>query len=315
MNKDATILYNLINSGEAVKKALLKGELINFRWIKNIIGLSTSEFSYKGLPDDLTSDIVETSLAFMNRLCWYNSLTLGLMLCRYVPTGEYNYYLKPKKVNILSISGQTIASDVDFKDIVLIKDNRLDIIPVIVLFEYISKMSNIEDTLFKNIELLKLPLFAKGSKENVNTYKAIIKKMLNLDPIALVDITVPNSFESVDINFPASLTEQFELFKGYHNLALESMAIYSNASQKKERLLVDEVTSQTEYVDFLYEEKKKCRLESIEEVNKRWDYKIELIENYRTIRDEAIADAKEMNAIKIENNETDKEVIDKDEKK
>ena len=307
MNKDAALLYSIINSGESVKKAMLKGDLIDFRWLKNIVGLSTTEFSYTGLPENLTSDIVETSLCFMNKLCWYNSLTLGLVLCRYVPLGTYDIYLRPENVKLLSISGKTIAESVPFKDIVLFKDNRLDIIPAIVLFEYIGKMGNIEDTLFKNIELLKLPLFAKGSKENINTYKSIIKKMLNLDPIALVDIQVPNSFESVNVSFPASLTEQFELFKGYHNMALESMGIYSNASQKKERLLVDEVTSQTEYVDFIYQEKRDCRKMAIEEVNRRWGYNIELVENYREIRDEAIKDAQEMNAVKLINNEEHKE--------
>jgi len=285
---DLSQAYDYLNLSQLMKKLGLDGHYIKFKYLKGLVNTKISMFKYKNLPGSLTSEILETALMFNNHLCFYKSETFGIVLCRYLPLGEFDIYWKPTHVDLLALNGKTIATKVPYEDIVLVRDNECDIIPFLWILEFIEVLERVEDTLMKNMLLLQLPIIFTGKKEQINTYKQLIKKTLNIDPFAIADKETIDSLKQFDINLPVKLDEILSVYKNYKNMCLESEGIYGTETQKKERLLVGEVQSQTEYVDYNYQGFKRMRLDFIDEVKKKFDYDIELEESYVEFREQDI---------------------------
>lgn len=260
----------------------------HFRYLHDIINTKVAMFDYEGLPGNLTSEILETALCFNCKLCFYKSPTYGLILCRYLPLGDYDIYWKPTKVQILALNGITIAESVPYEDIVLVRDNRMDIIPFIYINEYVEKLIECEDTLMKNVKLLQLPAVFTGNKNLITTFNQLIKKTLEIDPFTVADKTVVENFKQFDIKLGATLEEQLSLYKNYKNMCLESIGIYGVETQKRERLLVREIQSQTEYIDFMYQQLINERQRFIKECNSKFKTNFKLVECWKQYRREEI---------------------------
>lgn len=278
--------YDWANRQNLLDRLKISGIGVSFRNLINFIEARVAQFSYKGLEEDLPPYILREALMFNNRLCFYNSPTFGIVLCRYLPLGTYDFYWRPETVTLLALNGKTIADSVSFKDIVLVKDNKMDIIPFLWLSEYFEKMDNIENTLMKDIDILKLPAVFKGNEKMVTSFNSLIDKALNFKPFAVSDKMGNETFEMFDINLPVSPEELLSLYKNYKNLALESMGISGTETQKRERLLVGEVESQSEYKNYRYEDFKSCQLDWIEEYNRKFNKHVELIETFVEFKEE-----------------------------
>ena len=290
--------YNYYNLNSYLDQCKIKNSAQSFRFLKDFLNTKISMFEYKNLPNNLTSEIIESALMFNNKLCFYNSSIYGLVLCRYLPLGEYDIYWKPTYVDLLGLNGSTIATHVPYKDIILCKDNQMDIIPFISISEYIEKMSNIENTMFVNIELLKLPAIFTCDKQLVGSVNKLFEKIANFKPFVIGDKSLPQNFQQFDIKLPINPEQLLEIFKNYRNFCLQSFGISATDTQKRERLLVGEVQSQNEYIDFVYTGMVEQRKLFINEINKRFNFNIELVENYKIFLDENIeAKQREMFAV------------------
>ena len=276
--------YNFMNLNEAVQKEILGGKLpwLQFRYVKDIINTKVGMFEYDDLPDDLTSQIVEMALLYKNHLCLYKVPALGrIILGCYVPASNYNYYWKPNRVNFLALNGETLAVDIDYNDIILVRDNKMDIMPYLVIQEYLEKISSIEDKLFKVMTMATLPLVLAGNKKQATAMKITAKNLGYKDPFIVTDESVVDSVKSFDINLRTSPVDIYVIKRKYMNECLSSLGIYS-PEEKGERLLVDEIAAQNDYTDFIYTEAVNERKLFIEECNKRYGTNIKLRETYMT---------------------------------
>lgn len=280
--------YDWMNRQNLLDRMKITGIGVSFRNLINFIETRIAQFSYEGLEPDLPPYILREALMFNNRLCFYNSPTFGIVLCRYLPLGTYDFYWRPETVDLLALNGTTIATNVPFKDVVLVKDNKMDIIPFLWLTEYFGLMDNIENTITKDIELLKLPAIFKGNEKMVTSFNSIMNKALGFKPFAVSDKLGAESFEMFNIALPVSPEELLSLWKNYKNLALESIGISGTETQKRERLLVGEVESQSEYKNYKYIDYKQCQDDWIEEYNKKFNRNVKLIENFVEFKDESI---------------------------
>lgn len=278
-DRAASMLYDMTNLNETIKRLAVSGDTkFNFRYLKQYIELKMSMFDYEGLPDDLPSEVIRLALMWCNHLCFYKSAIEGLIFCRYSPSNNFNKYMLPTTVNLYKLNGQPLAYNVDFKDIVRVRDNLLDIPPFLWLIEYFGKLDNIENTLDKVLDVLKLPAVFSGNEKAVSSFKSLIKKTLNFEPFVVVDKQMVDAFNQFNIDMPVKLDEYVSVYKNYKNMALESMGISGTETQKRERLLVGEVESQSEYKNLTYIDFKKCQEKWIDEVNKKFDTNITLVE-------------------------------------
>lgn len=277
---------NYYNLEDYLKKNIADCSDEYLRWAKDIINTKVSMFDYEGLPDGLTSEIVETALMFNNFLCLYKSESLGIVLCRYAFGGEFDMYWKPISVNLLTLSGKPIAFNVPYADIIPFRDNRMDIIPFITLSGYISKIIEQEKTLGILVKLVRFPTILTGSKEQMTMLKSLLKKNADCDGFTIADKGFKDHIEQFPIQLPCKLDEAYELMDKYKSMALASMGIYS-AKEKAERLISSEVSSQNDYTDFIYNGMTTEREAAIKEANRRWGTSMKLRESYvENIKDE-----------------------------
>ena len=281
------LYYNLKNPGMAMRELMLGmgmeyGE-IDFRKLHELVSLPMSMFRYEGLEEvceGVTSTILETALIFRRQVCFYyekglNTWVLGV----YSTNGTLDRNGKPTKVNVNALNGSLIKSEVPYKDIIIIKDNILDIPPILSILEYINKISYLERCLMVVSNNASLPLALVGDKKSIEGLKKVATKIGIKDPYMFGDGKVMEQLQSFNIAVPVSPLDFFDLMKKYENKALSSVGIYS-VEEKRERIVTQELVNQNDYTDFIYQERKLCREEGINELAKRSGKKIKLLETY-----------------------------------
>lgn len=278
-NTAGQMLYDLTNLSEFVKKlAITDPSAVSFRDLKQYIELKMSMFEYEGLPNDLPSEVIRGALMWANHLCFYKSAIHGVVFCRYLPSNTFNKYILPNKVDLVFLNGEHLATGVDYNDIVRVRDNQLDIPPILWLMEYFSELHNVENTLNKVLDVLKLPCTFVGNEKTVTSFKTLVKKALNFEPFAVVDKQAVDAFNQFNIDMPVKLDEYISVYKNYKNMALESIGISGTETQKRERLLVGEVESQSEYKNLTYTDFKREQNKWIDACNKKFGTKFKLVE-------------------------------------
>lgn len=281
--------YNFMNLQQYLDQCKVKGIVRNFRYLKDYVNTKISMFKYKNLPEGITSRIIETALCFNNFLCFYkNTLFPNGVVARYLPSGDLDEYWRPKKVDIITLTGVPVAYGVPFSDIVPMIDNSMNIIPFVTITEYIEKIAYTETTLMKNVRQARIPAFFSGTKEQVASFNKIIQKTDDEDAFAIADPKATEAMSQYDIKFSIQPKDMIEIMKNYQNWCIQSFGMYAGSSQKAERMLVSEVQSQTDYSDTIYQDEKDCRTEFIEAINKKFGLKIELVESYREYMEDHI---------------------------
>lgn len=262
--------YDFMNPNSALSQALIKeGYTGALHDVKDILSTKVSAFRYKNIEKipGLTSEIYECALLFNWQLCFYKSTELGWILCRYVNNGELSKYMRPTTVNLLTFKGDTIAQGVPYEDIILAKDNSMDIVPFICLFEYIQKLEKVDTAVFRALNVASLPIVLTGSKKVTNQFNIIAKKLGGTDAFIVGDDNLLDTVKTFNVDLPVSPLDMYELKTKFKNECLSSIGIYS-IEQKKERKIVNEVRSQNDYTDRIYFDMLQQRLRTFEQLNK-----------------------------------------------
>lgn len=274
--------YDFMNMNDLLKKSLITKDVpwINFRYLKDIINTRISMFTYKNLPEPLTPKILEMALMFNNCLCFYNATELGgWVLCRYLYDSQFNMYYKPTTVNLLCLNGKPLKSNVPYEDIILVLDNKMDIIPFTCVSEYMEKINEVEEDMFKVLNICSLPLALVGDRKSAGQLNAIAKKLKINSPFIIGDDTIVDTIKGFNIDVPINPNDIYDLKNKYKNECLASLGIYS-VEQKRERIVTQELVNQNDYVDFVYQGAKIERQRFVDELNKRANLNVELIEVY-----------------------------------
>ena len=285
------------NPGYYLKRAMHNkdaGIFYGFKDIKNIICTAISMARYEDIDQTicpgLTSDIIETALMFKNNLCFAKVATLGWYLCNYVEQGDEDPYNHSDKVDVKTLNGQYVG-EYDYDDIIILKDNALDIPVFLTLWEYIDKLQYIESVEQKVLQNCTLPLALIGNKKQANQLKAVAQQLGVTTPYIIGDDTILDQVRSFDINVPISPLDIYDLRRKWHNEALSSIGIYS-VEEKRERIVTQELVNQNDYTDFVYSARMNYRRDAINELNKRSGGHIKFVEMYDinyydSVKDEA----------------------------
>lgn len=273
--------YDYCNPNIVIKEYMIKEGIDDsaFKYIKDIIDVKIGMFRYEGLPNDITSDIIETSLTFFGNLCWYKNPAVGFVLCKFTTNGIKSLNNLPEKVNLEAMNGSKIAYNVPFKDVVVLKDNSLGLPPILTIRQYLNQILTIEDSLFKILNIATLPLALIGDKKQASALKQVASKLGYKNPFIIGDSKLLDEVKSFDIRVPINPLDVYDLKSKYRNECLASLGIYS-VEQKRERIVTQELRNQNDYVDFIYTSLVNQRKKSIEDCNAKFGTSIKLIETY-----------------------------------
>ena len=240
--------------------------------------LSLNMFRWVGLPQTIESRHIENSL-FNYGLCLIvNDDDLGFIS---VPC-NYGAYMNVNNVPTEVITcGFNYIKTFDYirKDknkCQLILNNDLAIGNEQYIFDYAQRMFEVENCIRVNINQQKFPWFVNTTPNSKKTMEEMFKKVMNGDPYILGSKDQIGSVEVLTLNTPY-IADKLNQYK--YELEREVLSFHglNNNFEKKERLLVDEVNSNNDFIDRNVELMYRQRQLACESLNKKFGWNVRVI--------------------------------------
>ena len=240
--------------------------------------LSLNMFRWEGLPQTIESRHIENSL-FNYGLCLIvNDDDLGFIS---VPC-NYGAYMNVNNVPTEVITcGFNYIKTFDYirKDknkCQLILNNDLAIGNEQYIFDYAQRMFEVENCIRVNINQQKFPWFVNTTPNNKKTMEEMFKKVMNGEPYILGSKDQIGNVEVLTLNTPY-IADKLNEYK--YELEREVLSFHglNNNFEKKERLLVDEVSSNNDFIDRNVELMYRQRQIACESLNKKFGWNVRVI--------------------------------------
>ena len=242
--------------------------------------LALNMFTWENLPETMNSRYIENAL-YEHGLCLVNDdKDMGLISvgCSFganmningesteVITCGYNYIKNIKYINN--------------NDCTLIRNNDLAKPTRDYIANYAERMLEVEMCIRANINQQKFPWFINASEKTKKSLEIIFDKVENFEPFILAnrEIMGENPLEVLTMPTPY-VADKLNQYK--YELEREILTFFglNNSFEKKERLLVDEVNSNNDYinrnVDIMFANRKSA----CEELNKKFGLNVKVVKN------------------------------------
>ena len=233
--------------------------------------LSLNMFRWEGLPETIESRHIENSL-FNYGLCLIvNDKDLGFLSvpCNY--GANMNVNSVPTEVITCGFNYiktfKYMSKDKDKCQLIL--NNDLAIGNENYIFDYAERMFEVENCIRVNINQQKFPWFVNTTPNNKKTMETMFQKVLNGEPYILGSKDQIGNVEVLTLNTPY-IADKLNEYK--YELEREVLSFHglNNNFEKKERLLVDEVNSNNDFIDRNVELMYRQRKLACEQMNKKF---------------------------------------------
>ena len=240
--------------------------------------LSLNMFRWEGLPETIESRHIENSL-FNYGLCLIvNDKDMGFIS---VPC-NYGAYM-----NVNNVPTEVITCGFNYiktfkymredKDkCQLILNNDLAIGNEQYIFDYAQRMFEVENCIRVNINQQKFPWFVNTTPNNKKTMETMFQKVLNGEPYILGSKEQIGNVEVLTLNTPY-IADKLNEYK--YELEREILSFHglNNNFEKKERLLVDEVNSNNDFIDRNVELMYRQRKLACDQMNKKFGWNVKVV--------------------------------------
>ena len=240
--------------------------------------LATSLFTWEGLDKvagEGASRFLELSLYEYGRACFIKDDELGYMALRVNPSDTFNVYMLPTKVQAWSIGYQ---KNFDFDDVVYIMNNELQIPTARTIQQFSWRLYETERTIDVNLVAQKTPVLIEGDTKTILTLKNVYMQYSGNTPFIFGSkaFDVSNKLNVLNTNAPY-LIDKLELHKHeIWNECLTYLGIDNANTDKKERLITDEVESNNEVINYYLNCFYKTRKKACDEINEKYGLDIKL---------------------------------------
>lgn len=247
--------------------------------------LATSLFTWKNLDDIAgtgASRFLEQSLYDNGRACFVKDDELGFMVLNVNPSDKLNIYMLPTHVNAWSIGYNKMY---DFDDIVYIMNNELQKPTMASLELFANRLYETERTIDINLQAQKTPILIEGDTKTILTLKNVYMQYSGNTPFIFGNkqFDISNKLNVLKTDAPY-LIDKLDVHKHQiFNEALTVLGIDNANTDKKERLITNEVESNEQLVTYYLNCWYKTRKKACDEINEKFlkdsDTKIEIVLN------------------------------------
>lgn len=237
-------------------------------YYKRLSLLANTMFKWEGLPEPIPERFIE-KLLFNHGMCAFvNDKDLGFLVTRCTPDGQLNHYDEP--------TGYTCYSPIYTKhfkadEIVVIRNNAFNVPTSHTIRLFAKRLTEVERTIDVNINGQKTPIIVKVDEKQRLTLTNLMKKYdghipvifgskgLDLEDIKCIKTDVP------------FIADQLMIYK--HDLwndAMSFLGVANANTDKKERLITDEVNANNNLVELSAEVMLKQRKEACDLINAKF---------------------------------------------
>lgn len=239
-----------------------------YMWLKL---LCMSMFDWKGLPDTINIDYLEETLFDNGRLIFFKDDVLGYLALKCIPDGAINVYGEPVSFSVSVPGYQSKVHLIPGLNSVIIKNNQLIEPSQYAVGSFASRLAETERTIDINIKAQKTPFIIPVPSDKAlltlrNAYKQIAdgepvlfldKDMLAGEGISVLNTDAPYVVDKLD-------THKMNLW----NDALTFLGISNANTEKKERLITDEVKANDQLIQMSANVMLLKRQQAAAEINK-----------------------------------------------
>lgn len=247
--------------------------------------ISLSLFEWKGLPESCNPRFLELTLYTYGRALFIEDNTMGYLNMRCTPSGQLNNYDEPVSFTAYStIYNREFLRD----DCVLIRNNLLEKPTETTVLLFSTRLTEAERTIDTNIKAQKTPVIIRCDDKDRLTMENLYKKYdgnepfilgaknLNLDGLKVLKTDAP---------FVADKLQVYKM--QIWNEALTFFGVNNANTEKRERLITDEVKSNEEVIFLNSESMLLTRQIAAEEINKKYGLNVS-VERRNLANDEII---------------------------
>lgn len=240
--------------------------------------IATSLFTWDKLDDYAgigASRFLEQSLYENGRACFVLDEELGFLALKVNPDDKLNVYNLPTKVLAWSIG---YNKKFDFDDIVYIMNNELQLptADTIQLFAY--RLYETERTIDTNLIAQKTPVLIEGDTKTILTLKNVYMQYSGNTPFIFGNkqFDISNKLNVLKTDAPY-LIDKLELHKHeIWNEVMTFLGIDNANTDKKERLITNEVESNKEIIKYYLNCFYKTRKKACDEINEKYGLDISI---------------------------------------
>lgn len=245
-----------------------------------LIGLSL--FEWEGLPDSCNARHLETTLYMYGRALFFYDDSLGYLNTKCTPSGKLNVYDEPVSFTAYGVDyNETYERD----DCILIRNNYLERPTDQTVILFASRLTEAERTIDVNIKAQKTPVLVRCDEKDRLTMKNLYKQYEGNEPFILGSKSLnPDGIKVFKTDAPY-LADKLQNYKHeIWNEALTFFGINNANSDKRERLITDEVNANNEVININSQAMLLTRQEACKAINKK--YKLNVTVKMRDFEDE-----------------------------
>lgn len=247
--------------------------------------LATSLFTWKGLDDVAgtgASRFLEQTLYENGRACFVKDDELGYMALAVNPSDKLNIYHLPIKVMAWSIG---YNKTFNFNDIVYIMNNEIQKPTMASLELFAYRLYETERTIDVNLLAQKTPILIEGDSKTILTLKNVYMQYSGNVPFVFGNkqFDISNKLNVLKTDAPY-IIDKLDVHKHQiFNDALTILGIDNANTDKKERLITNEVESNEQLITYYLNCWYKTRKKACDEINSKFGLNIEIVLNKEVI--------------------------------
>lgn len=243
--------------------------------------IAINMIEWDGLPDTIDPRFLEMTINEYGWCVYFNDEVLGELTLPCMIGGKLNLYRTPITRQAYSY-GNGYHKTVTDENSVLIFNNYLRTPTDITLALYAQRLTEIERAIEVNVKAQKTPITFVCDESQKKTIESVINKIDRNNPyiiLAAKNVDV-NTFKALNTSAPFVSAELQTLKRQLWNEALTFCGIENANTEKKERLVTDEITSNMGGVIAQRYTRLNARREAAEQINKMFNREIHV--NFRT---------------------------------
>lgn len=238
-------------------------------WFYRIVEIAVNGFKWKNLPPEVDERYLEMILCFNGRGIFFKDDVIGYAALEMSSEGEYDIYNIPQRRVAYGNNGY-FRTDLTANDSVIIYNNYTRTPEILTIRMYARRLAEIDRAIDINIRTQKTTKILKCAEEERVTYQNLLAKYDGGTPFILgsKNLATLGDIETLDLTTPY-IADKLQIQKRQiFNEVLTYFGIENANTEKRERLVTDEITSNMGGVAISRNSRMNAREQACKEINR-----------------------------------------------
>lgn len=255
-------------------KTALENNATYIDFYERMLLLAITRIEWLNLPDSVNARFAELKTHTLGNTVFVKDPELGYMILPVTPSGQLNVYEEPIAYTAFSINYNKVFKE---SECVLIRNNYLSRPTTWTLNLFAQRLYNVERSADVNVRLQKFPLIIRCDEKSLLTMKNMYMQVDGDYPYIFARNNVAmGDIEVMETNVPYIADKLNEYKAKIWDEFLDFLGLKNANTDKKERLIKDEVNANNELVNMNAEVMLQSRKLACKKINKLYGLNVDV---------------------------------------